>query len=84
MRVASGARDEARINRHFFESLDYYERKHHGLPGLIAFRLAMAVGCTLRMLGWAAVSVFPARREVALAKARKHSQLCLRQAFHWK
>jgi GT2 family glycosyltransferase len=81
---ASGAKEEVRISRHFFESLDYYERKHHGLAGLIAFRLAMIVGCGMRMFIWAAVSLFPARRAHALAKARKHSRLCLRQAFHWK
>jgi hypothetical protein len=80
---ASGAKEEARIRRHFFESLDHYERKHHGLAGLIAFRAAMAAGCALRTVLWAAVSLLPARREHALAKARKHSQLCLRQAFHW-
>jgi GT2 family glycosyltransferase len=80
---ASGANDAARISRHFFESLDYYERKHHGFAGLIAFRLAMAVGCALRTLLWTAVSLLPARRQHALAKARKHSRLCLRQAFHW-
>jgi GT2 family glycosyltransferase len=80
---ASGAAEEARIRRHFFESLDHYERKHHGLAGLIAFRAAMAAGCALRTVLWAAVSLAPGRREAALAKARKHSQLCLRQAFHW-
>jgi GT2 family glycosyltransferase len=80
---ASGATEETRIRRHFFESLDHYERKHHGLAGLIAFRAAMAAGCALRTLIWSAVSLLPARRELALAKARKHSWLCLRQAFHW-
>jgi hypothetical protein len=80
---ASGAKEEARIRRHFFESLDHYERKHHGLAGLIVFRAAMAAGCALRTLLWAAVSLLPARRQVALAKARKHSRLCLRQTFHW-
>jgi GT2 family glycosyltransferase len=80
---ASGAKEEARIHRHFFESLDHYERKHHGLLGFISFRAAMAAGCALRTLLWAAVSLLPARREAALAKARKHSRLCMRQAFHW-
>jgi GT2 family glycosyltransferase len=80
---ASGANDESRVSRHFFESLDYYERKHHGLIGLIAFRLAMTVGCGLRTLLWTAMSLLPSRRALATAKARKHSQLCLRQAFHW-
>ena len=80
---ASGAREETRISRYFFESLDYYERKHHGLSGLIAFRLAMAVGCGLRTLLWTVAALLPARRSLALAKARKHSRLCLRQAFHW-
>ena len=72
---ASGAKEAARVNRHFFESLDYYERKHHGLAGLIAFRLAMAVGCGLRTILWTAASLLPGRRAVALAKARKHSNL---------
>lgn len=80
---ASGAKEEARIRRHFFESLDHYERKHHGLAGLICFRAAMTTGCALRTVIWTAVSLLPARREAALARARKHSQLCLRQAFHW-
>jgi len=80
---ASGAKEEERISRHFFESLDYYERKHHGLAGLIAFRLAMIVGCGMRMVLWAGVSLIPGRRSLALAKARKHSRLCIRQAFHW-
>ena len=80
---ASGASEPLRISSHFFDSLDYYERKHHGLAGLIAFRLAMVVGCGLRMVLWAVVSLMPARREHARAKALKHSRLCLRQAFHW-
>jgi GT2 family glycosyltransferase len=80
---ASGAKEEARIRRHFFESLDHYERKHHGLAGLILFRAAMVAGCAMRSILWAAVSLLPPRRAQALAKARKHSQLCLRQAFHW-
>jgi len=80
---ASGAKEEERISRHFFESLDYYERKHHGLAGLIAFRLAMTVGCGLRTLAWTAAAILPNRRSQALAKVRKHSRLCLRQAFHW-
>jgi GT2 family glycosyltransferase len=80
---ASGATDETRIRRHFFESLDHYERKHHGLAGFICFRAAMAVGCALRTMLWTAVSFAPGRRKLALAKARKHSELCLRQAFHW-
>jgi N-acetylglucosaminyl-diphospho-decaprenol L-rhamnosyltransferase len=80
---ASGAKEEARVRRHFFESLDHYERKHHGLFGLIVFRMAMVTGCAMRSILWAAISILPPRREQALAKARKHSQLCLRQAFHW-
>jgi GT2 family glycosyltransferase len=80
---ASGATEEARIRRHFFESLDHYERKHHGLAGLIIFRAAMVAGCALRTLLWGSLSLVPARRKQALAKVEKHSRLCLRQAFHW-
>ena len=45
---ASGVDEKPRINRHFFQSLDYYERKHHGIGGLIVLRVAMVVGRLLR------------------------------------
>jgi hypothetical protein len=80
---ASGAKESARINRHFFESLDYYERKHHGLVGLISLRAAMAVGCALRAVLWTLAAIVPGCRPQALAKARKHSWLFLRQTTHW-
>ena len=77
----SGARDRARINRHFFESLDRYVRKHHGLGGLLSFRLAMTVGCLGRALLWSAASLLrPRLRPRALAKARLHWWLTFRQA----
>lgn len=82
---ASGASEKARINRHFFESLDRYERKHHGLAGLISLRCAMIVGCGLRAALWAITWVFrPQRRAQASSKARLHSWLFLRQATHWR
>ena len=42
---ASGAAEKAVINKHFFNSLDMYQRKHHGIVGLISLRCAMAIGC---------------------------------------
>src|SRR5207249_4861918 len=60
---ASGASDRARINGHFFDSLDRYERKHHGLAGQFSLRCAMIVGCGLRAVLWAiAWLLFPPRR----------------------
>jgi N-acetylglucosaminyl-diphospho-decaprenol L-rhamnosyltransferase len=76
----SGARDKARIDRHFFESLDYYVRKNHGLAGLILFRLAMTAGCFGRALLWSCMTMRPHLRSRALAKARLHWWLVLRQA----
>jgi len=82
---ASGAAEEARINAHFFESLDRYTRKHHGLPGLISLRLAMVAGAALRLLLWAAVAlVVPKRRVAARAKTRLQAWLFVRQATHWR
>jgi GT2 family glycosyltransferase len=81
---ASGAAEKPRINRHFFESLDYYELKHHGLPGLLAVRLAMTIGCLGRAIGWAGVVLLmPRRRERAAAKVRLMSWLVLRQTTSW-
>jgi GT2 family glycosyltransferase len=82
---ASGVTEKARINGHFFESLDHYALKHHGLPGLISFRAAMTLGCFLRALLWIAVLIaVPRRRAAAAAKARLHSWLFLRQSTHWR
>lgn len=82
---ASGATDKARINRHFFESLDFYEHKHHGLSGLVALRLAMILGGLTRLVLWSLVLFgVPPKRKVARAKVRLLSWLVLRQATHWR
>lgn len=81
---ASGANEKARVNNHFFQSLDRYERKHHGLRGLVSLRLAMVVGCFLRLGLWSAMLVMPRRREVARSKTRLHSWLLLRQLTNWR
>jgi GT2 family glycosyltransferase len=81
---ASGACEKTSVTRHFFTSLDYYTRKHHGIIGLLAIRAAMIVGCSMRAILWSIASLLPARREVAAAKVRLHSWLVFRQAFHWR
>jgi hypothetical protein len=82
---ASGASEKAKINRHFFESLDRYEYKHHGLAGLVSLRLAMFIGCLLRTVLWTlVVFAVPKRRDVALAKSRLSSWLLVRQATCWR
>lgn len=82
---ASGAAEKARVNRSFFESLDHYERKHHGAAGLVSLRLAMAVGCGLRAVGWAgAMALLPRRRAVARSKAALQGWLFVRQLTHWR
>lgn len=80
---ASGAKEKARINRHFFESLDYYERKHHGVFGLTILRLAMIIGCSLRAILWSMVWLIPAKRALARDKIKLHCWLVSRQATHW-
>lgn len=81
---ASGANEPARVNRHFFQSLDRYELKHHGWAGLLLFRVAMAVGSTLRALLWTAVWIsMPARRSIARSKVKLHTWLVARQLTRW-
>jgi GT2 family glycosyltransferase len=82
---ASGATDKARIHRHFFSSLDYYQRKHHGIRGLVMFRLAMVVGGMLRLLAWTGVFLLhPRKRDLARAKLKLLSWLCVRQSTSWR
>jgi len=82
---ASGASERPTINRHFFESLDRYEKKHHGLIGLASVRAAMTIGSFLRLVLWTAVLAFiPARRAVATGKVRLMSWLLWRQTTHWR
>lgn len=81
---ASGIGEKARINRHFFESLDLYTRKHHGIFGLISLRAAMAVGCTIRTVLWAGAWIAsPRRRRAAAAKIKLLSWLVVRQTTCW-
>lgn len=81
---ASGVDEKSRINRHFFQSLDYYECKHHGVGGLVVLRIAMLAGALLRIPGWAGVwLIAPRRRPVAASKLKLLSWLSLRQATRW-
>jgi GT2 family glycosyltransferase len=81
----SGAGEKVRIKRHFFDSLDVYELKHHGLTGLMSMRLAMLVGCSLRAMLWAVMFVVSKpRREIASQKIALHLWLVRRQLTHWK
>jgi GT2 family glycosyltransferase len=81
----SGGNEPARINSHFFDSLDRYVFKHHGLAGLVSVRCAMIVGCSLRTALWLLVMVFiPRRRRLAASKAGLSSSLVVRQAIHWR
>jgi GT2 family glycosyltransferase len=82
---ASGATDKPKINRVFFESLDYYELKHHGFAGLLSLRMAMTIGCTIRAGLWTAVmAVSSKRRELARSKAKLLAWLAVRQSTCWR
>jgi GT2 family glycosyltransferase len=81
---ASVGEKKANISRHFFDSLDKYELKHHGRAGLLSLRLAMIVGCALRAVGWAVLLLVNVpKRDIALAKLKLHIRLVHRQATHW-
>ncbi len=83
---ASGNAERPKINRIFFQSLDYYEKKHHGLLGLIALRLAMILGCSMRFFAWLSRADFPPwkPREACRRKVKLLSWLVFRQSTHWR
>lgn len=81
---ASGAPERARINRHFFNGLDRFVRKHFGLGGLLLVRMAMVVGCSARAMLWTLMLVNPGRRSAAIAKLRLHAWLVWRQLTLWR
>lgn len=82
---ASGANEVARVNASFFESLDYYQKKHHGMLGVVLVRMAMVLGCFMRGLLWLGVlALIPSRRSVAKAKTRLHGWLMVRQTTCWR
>jgi GT2 family glycosyltransferase len=82
---ASGTKEKAQVSRFFFESLDRYELKHHGVTGLISMRLAMTLGCLLRGILWCGALLFaPQRRAVAAGKIRLHFGLVVRQMTRWR
>lgn len=80
---ASGASDKSMTNGYFFDSLDAYVSKHHGVCGLVSLRAAMVVGCFVRACVWGVKALLPRRRETALPKLRLHLWLLLRQATRW-
>ena len=85
----SGKLEKARVNRSFFDSLDYFTAKHHGRLGLVSMRLATAAGCALRLPAWmaawslATIRRDPNRRAVAASKLRMRSWLLRRQLTAW-
>jgi GT2 family glycosyltransferase len=81
---ASGAAEPARISKHFFNSLDYYEWKHHGVPGLIGLRTAMITGSLMRLALWLLALLVPGKRRAAGAKAKLHAWLLWRQSTKWR
>jgi GT2 family glycosyltransferase len=82
---ASGAAERPAVNAYFFDSLDWYERKHHGSLGLLSLRVAMAVGCSIRAVLWGIAALLPSRRRNL---ARQKLALCMwlvrRQVTQWR
>jgi GT2 family glycosyltransferase len=81
----SGATEKAKINSAFFDSLDYYMRKHYGFQGLVSVRLAMIVGCGIRAIWWSLMTAFkPKGRDNSLSKAKLQAWLFTRQIGNWR
>ncbi|HWE03303.1 MAG TPA: glycosyltransferase family 2 protein [Tepidisphaeraceae bacterium] len=82
---ASGAGNPAAFNRHFFDSLDRYELKHHGRIGLLLLRAAMVCGCSIRAVVWLIVWLaIPRQRWLASQKVKLHIALLSRQLTYWR
>ena len=81
---ASGTNREKQTRNRFFEGLDRYAMKHHGVWGLLLVRTAMTLGCSLRLGLWSmAWLLWPRRRRRALGKMSLHAWLVRRQVTHW-
>ncbi len=81
---ASGAGD-AKISQAFWDSLDVYGRKHHGIVGLLSLRLARLLGSGVRALMFTALMVaLPRRKKSLRPKVRLHWWLTARQLTRWK
>ena len=77
---ASGADDKPKINKYFFDSGDYYYRKHHGVLGMYSARAAVTVGGVLRLPLWGIMwLVMPKRRAKLAAKMRLRMWLIRRR-----
>ena len=77
---ASGADDKPKINKYFFESGDYYYRKHHGVAGMLSARAAVTVGGLLRLPLWGLMWLaLPKRRAKLAAKIRLRAWLIRRK-----
>jgi GT2 family glycosyltransferase len=76
---ASGA-GSTRVNQAFWDSLDLYGRKHHGLGGLFSQRVARFIGSLVRALMFTVLSAsVPNRKSRTWPKARLHWWLAARQ-----
>lgn len=80
----AGPKQPWRVSDTFLKSLDYYERKHHGLLGLISFRAAMTVGALMRSASAGVMLAIPSRRRTAWDRFRKYADLARRQTTRWR
>jgi N-acetylglucosaminyl-diphospho-decaprenol L-rhamnosyltransferase len=75
---ASGGTESlsSRTRTAFFESLDYFERKHFGILGSFSVRGAMLVGSLLRLSAWSLTGlIFSTKRTTAGAKVQHYRWL---------
>lgn len=80
---ASGAGKPS--TRHFFfEGLDRYTRKHHGLAGVLGMRWGMIIGSFFRAILYTFLAFVPTHSAVARQKSRLHWWLLWRQSTHWR
>lgn len=78
------AHERTRMNESFFQSLDFYQWKHHGWAGLISLRAAMTIGGLMRTVAWTLASAIPAQRRIGRTKSKFHAWLVVRQLTRWK
>jgi GT2 family glycosyltransferase len=77
---SSGLSNNPAVREMFFTSLDRYMKKHFGPLGLLSLRGAMIVGCSVRAVGWAVLSLWNGRARKRFAD---HAWLVRRQVMRW-
>ena len=86
MHLAGSSRpaEHESFNPFFYSGQDRYYRKHFGPAGFLSYRLAMIVGCILRLSAWSCAALVSTNvREQVTPKCKFRKNILRWQLSHW-